>query len=363
MFHAQRLGKLIGVLMEKNIDAIFLAPSSDLEYLTGMKLHPDSRFKGVMISREGKAFSLCPSLYKAEVLKSLPDVQLCEWEDGKGFKDAFIAGCSSLGILGGKVAFNGGVRAADMLDATAGTKIQCLNGATLLSSLRRCKDAEELELMRRASKKNDAMMERLSRFIKSGRTEREIAKFVMGVHEEQGGLPRYPIVGSGPNGANPHYSGEENRVIQKQDVVVVDSGAWYESYNCDMTRTFIVGEPTDEVRKVYSIVLKAQCAGEAAVYLGAIPEEIDRAARSVIASEGYGEAFFHRLGHGTGRDPHEDPFIVQGNRVPLAVGNCFSIEPGIYLPNRFGVRIENLMMISDKGAEVLNLYPKNLIIV
>jgi Xaa-Pro dipeptidase len=363
MFHSVRLAKLIDVLKERGLDAIFLAPSSDMEYLTGMRLHPDSRFKGVMVSKEGKAFSLCPSLYKAEMSQNLPEAQLCEWKDGEGFRNAFLQGCTALGLMKGKVAFNGGVRAADMLDATVDTSIRCVNGATLLSSLRRCKDAEERELLRRASKKNDSMMEKLSHFIRPGKTEREIAKFVMGVHEEQGGLPRYPIVGSGPNGAKPHYSGEENRTIQEHDVVVVDSGAWYESYNCDMTRTFIMGSPSAEVRKVYDTVLRAQNAGQAAARLGAIPEDIDRAARSIIEQEGYGEAFFHRLGHGTGRDPHEEPFIVQGNRVPLQEGNCFSIEPGIYLAGRFGVRIENLVLISEKGTEILNSFTKSMIII
>lgn len=362
MFNIKRLEKLIAVLRDEDLDAIFFAPSSDLEYMTGMRLHPDSRFKGVMISRDGKAFSLCPSLYKAEISRNLPDVPLYEWEDGQGFRKAFVAGCTALGLLNGKVAFNGGVRAVDMLEATVDTKIVCVNGASVLSPLRRCKDADERELMRIASKNNDAMMEKISRFIGSGKTERQVAKQIMNIHEEQGGQPRYPIVASGPNGAKPHYSGEENRMIQEQDVVVVDTGAWYSSYNCDMTRTFIIGKPSDEVRRVYDIVLQAQYAGEAAARKGAIPEEIDRAARSIISKAGYGKAFFHRLGHGTGRDPHEDPFIVQGNKLPLEEGNCFSIEPGIYLADRFGVRIEDLVMISERGTEVLNSFTKSMII-
>lgn len=363
MFHARRLEKLIGILARQDLDAVFLAVSTDLEYLAGLRLHPDSRFKGLMVSREGKAFALCPSLYREEMEKQLPDVPLCVWQDGEGFKNAFWEGCKGLGLLAGRVAFNGAVRAADMLDATEGSDIFCVNGAAVLAPLRRRKDPEEMELLRKASKNNDAMMQRLSRFIKPGKKEREIARFIMDVHEEQGGRPRFPIVGSGPNGAKPHYSGEENRTIGEQDVVVVDSGAWYESYNCDMTRTFIVGEPSEEVRKVYNIVLKAQNLGQLKAQRGAVPEDVDAAARSLIAAEGYEKAFFHRLGHGTGRDPHEEPFIVQGNTLPLETGDCFSIEPGIYLAGRFGVRIENLLLISDRGTEVLNSYPKELMVI
>jgi len=362
MINEVRLEKLVSLLRKEQIDAIFLAPSSDLEYVTGMRLHPDSRFKGVMISAAGGLFALCPSLYRSDMEEKLGKVPIHVWEDGRGFVNAFREGAAVLGVLDGKVAFNGGVRAVDMLEAVAGTKMVCVSGVSLSSSLRRRKDAGEMELMRKASKHNDAMIEKISKYIRPGLTEKQIAKMVMAIHEEQGGQPRYPIVGSGPNGANPHYSGDKDRTITEQDVVVVDSGAWYQGYSCDMTRTFCVGEPTEEQRKVYGIVLEAQCAGEAAARRGAIPEKVDAAARSIIAKAGYGEAFFNRVGHGTGMDPHEDPFIVAGNTAPLEVGDCFSIEPGIYLNGEFGVRIENLVMITEAGTEILNSFPKAMMI-
>lgn len=363
MDYVKRFNKLLEILQNSNLDGIFLAPSSDLEYTTGLKLHPDSRFKGVMISKNGESFALCPSLYREEMEAALPEsTAILEWKDGQGFVEVFKDGIKALGLNNGRVAFNAGVKAVDMLDAVLETNITCVNGASVLSPLRRSKDEQELDFLRAASRNNDAVMEDLKNFIRPGVTEKDIAKHIMFLHEKRGGVPRYPVVASGINGSMPHYGGQDNRIIQNKDIIIVDTGAWYNSYNCDMTRMFFIGDPTEEQKKVYRIVLEAQNIGEEEATLGAIPEDIDNKARKVIETAGYGAAFTHRLGHGTGMDPHEDPFIVAGNKRPLEAGNCFSIEPGIYLKGAFGVRIENLIAITETGPEVLNKLDKEMII-
>jgi Xaa-Pro aminopeptidase len=172
----------------------------------------------------------------------------------------------------------------------------------------------------------------------------------------------FTLVGSGPNGANPHHEFGE-RVIEEGDMVVLDFGGIVDGYSSDTTRTVHVGEPTDEERKVHEIVQRAQQAGFEAVRPGVACQEIDRAARRVISDAGYGERFIHRTGHGIGLTAHEPPYLVEGEELPLEAGMCFSIEPGIYLPGEFGVRIEDIVAVTEDGGRRLNTTPRELTIV
>jgi Xaa-Pro aminopeptidase len=159
----------------------------------------------------------------------------------------------------------------------------------------------------------------------------------------------FTVVGSGPNGANPHHEIGE-RVIQEGDMVVLDFGGLKYGYGSDTTRTVHVGEPTDEEREVHEIVCRAQQAGFDAVRPGIECQDVDRAARAVITDAGYGEYFIHRTGHGIGMTTHEPPYMVEGEMLPVRPGMCFSIEPGIYLPGRFGVRIEDIVTVTPDGV-------------
>ncbi|HVM12339.1 MAG TPA: M24 family metallopeptidase, partial [Actinomycetota bacterium] len=163
----------------------------------------------------------------------------------------------------------------------------------------------------------------------------------------------FTIVGSGPNGASPHHE-PGDRVLQAGDAVVMDFGGRAGGYCSDITRTVGVREIADEIREVHEIVREAQERAFHAVRPGVPAQEVDRAAREVIASAGYGERFIHRTGHGIGLEEHEPPYLVEGNEDPLLAGMCFSIEPGIYLPGRFGVRIEDIVTVTDDGARRLN---------
>jgi Xaa-Pro aminopeptidase len=202
-------------------------------------------------------------------------------------------------------------------------------------------------------------LDALGNYIRPGLTERDIQIRLRDEFEKRGGEKVTWVVGSGPNGALPHNT-KSDRAVEERDVVVVDFGARYRGYRSDTTRTFIVGEPTEEQRRVYEAVLAAHLAGEAAVRPGVRACDVDRAARAVIEEGGYGPYFTHRTGHGIGVTGHELPNISASDTTVLEPGMTFSIEPGIYLPGKFGVRIENCVAVTENGAEPFTRYPREL---
>lgn len=364
MINQKRLLKLTEELKKRGLDAIYLGPSKDLEYMSGLQTLSDERVRGLMIAADGRCFAETPLLYREEMSAAFGDLPYyARWDDFEGFTGAFKEGCEKLGLIGKKVAFNDGVRAVDMLAIRdAGIDLKYFSGVDVLAPLRSHKDAEELECLREAGRRVDGVVEKLRRFIKAGMKERDIVKQIPEFFEEMGSpeLSFQPIVASGPNGSMPHYCGDQ-RVIQKNDLVILDLGCRYKGYCSDTTRTLFIGEPTEEQKKVYEIVKKSQAAGEAAVRKGATGQDVDRAARNVIKEAGYGKYFFNRVGHGVGINVHETPFMIEGNTVPLEPGNVFSVEPGIYIAGKFGIRIENLVAVKEDGtAEELNHFPREL---
>jgi D-alanyl-D-alanine dipeptidase len=223
-----------------------------------------------------------------------------------------------------------------------------------LPMLRAVKDANELERLAEAGAAVDATFEEIVQAQFEGRLETEVAADLAGLLREHGhSQVDFTVVGSGPNGANPHHEAGA-RTIQQGDMVVLDFGGLKNGYGSDTTRTVHVGEPTDEERTVFEIVRRAQQAGFDAVRPGVACEEVDRAARKVITGAGYGEYFIHRVGHGIGLTTHEPPYLVEGETRPIQAGMCFSVEPGIYLPGRFGVRIEDIVVATEDGGRRLN---------
>jgi D-alanyl-D-alanine dipeptidase len=188
----------------------------------------------------------------------------------------------------------------------------------------------------------------------AGRTELDVAADLARLLREHGHESvDFTLVGSGPNGANPHHDAGE-RVIAHGDTVVLDFGGFVDGYGSDTTRTVHVGEPTDEHLRVYEVVRAAQDAAVAAVRPGVACQDVDRAARAHIEAAGYGHLFTHRTGHGIGVATHEPPYIAEGETQPLEPGMCFSVEPGIYVPGEFGVRIEDIVAVTGEGARRLN---------
>jgi D-alanyl-D-alanine dipeptidase len=230
------------------------------------------------------------------------------------------------------------------------------------TELRMHKDDAELEMLRQAAHGVDRVMSRIPFEVSfAGRTERDVARDLEALTVEEGhDEGAFTIVASGPNGASPHHHPAE-RVMADGDLVVCDFGGRWSGYYSDSTRTFVVGEPSEQQKAAHAVVLEANEAGRAAVKPGVACEEIDRAARDVVDRAGLGQHFIHRTGHGIGLEVHEHPYMVQGNRRTLARSMTFSVEPGVYVPGRFGVRIEDIVVCTDDGVESLNQSDRALI--
>ncbi|HEX6301998.1 MAG TPA: aminopeptidase P family protein, partial [Acidimicrobiia bacterium] len=232
------------------------------------------------------------------------------------------------------------------------------------AELRVRKDADEIELLREAAHAVDRVMARVpDEVVFSGHSESEVARRLAQLTVDEGhDTAEFTIVASGPNGASPHHH-PGARVIEEGDLVVCDYGGRWEGYYSDSTRTFVVGDPTDEQEAVHAAVEAANEAGRRAAAPGVACQDIDRAARAVIDDAGYGEYFIHRTGHGIGLEVHEHPYMVEGNDRPLEPGMTFSVEPGVYLPGRFGVRIEDIVVCTDERIESLNRSDRALVAV
>jgi Xaa-Pro dipeptidase len=231
-----------------------------------------------------------------------------------------------------------------------------------IADLRLCKDAAEIDLIRHAVHIAQHALEATLPVIEAGRSERDIASELTVQLLRAGSdaeAPFAPIVSGGPNGANPHASPGE-RLLESGDLLVIDWGAYYHGYVSDLTRTFAIGEVDDECRRIAEIVAEANAAGRATAGPGVACQEVDRAARQVIAAAGYEAYFTHRTGHGIGMEGHEGPYMREGNEQILRPGMTFTVEPGIYLSGRNGVRIEDNVVITENGAETLSDLPRHL---
>lgn len=359
--HAARLTALQDRLQAANVDLLLVGPSSDLYYLLGLVGNPSERLKLLLVSRDGQAAMVLPG-FEVPQLGHL-DVRLepYPWEETE---DPLPALRRAAGALGGARR----IAIAPQLWSTFLLRIQSalpeatyVDGGPLLAALRMRKSAHEVSLMQAAGRiADEAYMKLISQPL-IGRTEFEVLTMI---HDalRQGGMDRLGggIVGTGPNGASPHYK-TAARPIASGEAIVMDYGGQYRAYSADITRTPHAGRPTAEFRKVYRIVQDAQQAAVDAVRPGMTCEAIDSVARDYISRHGYGKHFLHRTGHGIGLDGHEEPYLVQGNALPVAEGMTFSIEPGIYLPGAFGVRIEDIVVVRSDGAERLNNCTRDLV--
>jgi Xaa-Pro aminopeptidase len=269
-------------------------------------------------------------------------------------------------LLRGRVGFDDAhtsVRIFRGLEDELGGDVELVPSAGLVERLRRRKDPDELEKIREASRIGDLAVERALEGGLAGRTEREVAAANAAALRELGSEPSFPaIVAAGPNGAQPHAT-PSSRVIEEGELVVFDSGAVHEGYCSDGTRTFAAGEPGAEGREVYELVLEAQRAALAAIRAGEVGKHLDAVARDVIAAAGHGDEFGHGLGHGVGVEVHEAPRLGQRSEDVLEPGNVVTVEPGVYVTDRVGVRIEDFGVVTDDGFENFSALPKDLRIV
>ncbi len=359
--YRERLRRAQAELERRQIDLLLVGPSPDLRYLTGYDAHTSERLSLLVLPRTGKPSYVVPALEAPLLanLRDLLDIQVWSEKDAPAAVVAEVAGTG-----GGR-----SVAVSDQLWSVFLLRLQetmpgnsWCSGSETMAALRMCKDEREVGLLREAAHRTDEAWEEFVRQPLSGQTETEAMRRLQALTESRGLRAAFGICASGPNSASPHHH-TGDRVIEQGDAVVFDWGGTLDGYHSDVTRTVHVGAPDDEFRRVYTIVLAANQAALDAVRPSVACEEIDRAARSLIAAEGYGEAFLHRVGHGLGLDVHEEPYLVSGNRLPLATGMVVSDEPGIYLEGRFGVRIEDAVVCLDQGGERLNEANRELTIV
>ena len=372
--YAARLTTCRDAIAARGFAALLIGVGPDLRYLTGFVGDPMERLTLLVIPRRGPVAFLVPRLEAAKAeaapLAATGRVEIVafdETDDAAGMIARLLAsaGAASAGA-GGEAYARGPIGLSDRLWAMHVLQLQrALPGrrfepaSAVLSDLRTVKDADEARLLRLAGQAADRTVEAIVAGPLVGRTEAEVSREIRARLVEEGhDLADFAIVGSGPNSASPHHDASD-RAIRAGEPVVLDIGGTLAGYGSDTTRTIWVGgeagiEPEPEFRDVYAVVREAQARATAEVRPGIPAERIDAAARDVIATAGYGEHFTHRVGHGIGLETHEDPYMVADNSTPLAPGMAFSIEPGIYLPGRWGVRLENIVLCTEAGSEILN---------
>jgi Xaa-Pro aminopeptidase len=360
---ARRMERAAEQAQAAGLTGILVAPGPDLLYFTGYEpIAITERITMLVLQESREPAMIVPVLERpdAEASPGGAALSLADWSDGS---DPYAATAKLLDPSG-KYAISDSAWAMHVLGLQeALPESEYVSMTSALPMLRAVKDADELERLAAAGAAADASFEQIRQVRFAGRPESEVAAELAGFLREHGHSEvDFTVVGSGPNGANPHHEFGE-RVIEEGDMVVLDFGGIKDGYGSDTTRTVHVGEPTDEEREVYEIVRRAQQAGFEAVRPGVECQEIDRAARRVIADAGYGEQFIHRTGHGIGLTTHEPPYMIEGDTNPLEPGMCFSIEPGIYLAGRFGVRIEDIVTVTSEGGRRLNNTTRELQIV
>jgi Xaa-Pro aminopeptidase len=348
---------------EAGLDGVLVTPGPDLAYFTGyMLVAHTARITLLAIRASGEPAMIVPRLERpgAEAAPAAGVFALTDWDDGA---DPYEATARLLDA-DGRYAISDTAWALHVLGLQrALPRSTYVPLASALPLLRAIKDDEELERLAAAGAAVDACFEEIVAARFAGRRETELAAELaelLGTHGHS--EVSFTVVGSGPNGASPHHEAGE-RTIEVGDMVVLDFGGVRDGYCSDITRTVHVGEPTDEEREVHDLVRAGQQAGFEAVRPGVACEDVDRAARTVIADGGYGHGFIHRTGHGIGLAGQEPPYIVAGETRPVEPRMCFSVEPGIYLPGRFGVRIEDIVTVTEDGARRLNDAPRELRIV
>jgi Xaa-Pro aminopeptidase len=363
---ASRHSHLAETLVEHHLDALALNPGPTLTYLTGLQFHLMERPVTALFAPGKPPTIVLPELETAKIA-SLPfEVQAFPYgEDPATWPAVFEQAAQASSINGCKV----GVEPTRMrlleyrFLKHAASQARFLHADESLAQLRMCKDAREIAAMRRAVDIAQKALLATLPSIRPGATEKQIAAELTLQLLRAGSEPDFPfspIVSGGPNSANPHAS-PTNRPLQPGDLLVIDWGAIYDAYVSDLTRTFAIGPVEDELAQIARIVLQANTAGREAAGPEIAAEEVDQAARGVIEAAGYGVYFIHRTGHGLGMEGHEPPYIRAGNTLLLQPGMTFTVEPGIYLPGRGGVRIEDNVAITADGTECLSDLPRELI--
>lgn len=343
---------------------LVITPGYDLRYLIGSRAETFERLTALVLPAVGEPVVVLPRLELASLGESAAaelGVGVRDWVDGE---DPYTLVSAALGESSAAVAVTDSMPALHLLPLADALGVMPVLATDVLRELRMVKESAEIDALRSAGAAIDRVHARVPGFLVPGRTEADVAADISEAIVAEGhSAVAFVIVGSGPHGADPHH-GYSDRQLTQGDIVVVDIGGTYgPGYHSDSTRTYSIGEPDPEVAQHYSVLERAQRAAFEFVRPGVTAEQVDAAARDVLAEAGLAEYFVHRTGHGIGLCVHEEPYIVAGNDLPLAEGMAFSIEPGIYFPGQWGARVEDIVVVTSEGAESVNNQPHGLVVV
>jgi len=370
--YAQRVAAAARAAADAGLAGLVITPGYDLRYLVGSRAQTFERLTALVLPVNGDPTIVVPRLELASLKDSaVPElgVAVRDWVDGE---DPYRIVAEALGgtpVATGPsgrfaVAVTDAMPALHLLPLTDVLGVLPVLATDVLRTLRMVKDPAEVDALRKAGAAIDRVHARVPEFLAPGRTEADVAADIAEAIVAEGHSEvAFIIVGSGPHGADPHHECSD-RELRAGDIVVVDIGGPYDpGYNSDSTRTYSLGEPDPEVARRYAVLQRAQRAAVEAVRPGVTAEQVDAAARDVLAAEGLAEAFVHRTGHGIGLSVHEEPYIVAGNSLPLQEGMAFSVEPGIYFAGEWGARIEDIVIVTADGALSVNNRPHDLVVV
>jgi Xaa-Pro aminopeptidase len=359
-WRVERLARVRARMGELGVDALLLSHGADLPWLTGYRAMPLERLTMLVLPVEGEPVLVVPALEAPRVPDAGDLFEVVPWDDTQDPLDAVTDRLAGGPPTGGRLH----LAVSDRAWATTVLALQrrlpgasWVEASAVTSPIRAVKDPSELEALRRAGAAADrvAAMLQAGAIPLLGRTEAEVSGRLGSLLIEEGhSQVNFAIVGSGPNAASPHHE-PGARIIGAGETVVCDFGGTYSldgdvGYCSDITRTVVTGTPTPEIEECYRVLREAQRAAVASAHSGVTAEHVDHVARAIIEDAGYGDYFVHRTGHGIGIEEHEDPYLVVGNEEPLQPGHAFSVEPGIYLPGRFGMRLEDIVVIDEDGA-------------
>jgi len=353
--HRERLRRAAAEAAERGLDALLITPSPDYAYLLGYRAPAMERLTCLVVPADGQPVLVLPRLEEplarhglGELADALEIVAWDETDDPIRAVQVLVGSALRVGVQDQMWA-----RFALRLQAALDPAQMVAAGATM-SALRQVKSGDEIDLLRAAASAADNAMLGIAAERLSGRTEAEVSRRIRELlieagHDDAG----FAIVASGPNSASPHHAPDQ-RVIGVGDAIVLDIGGMRAGYTSDTSRTAFVGDPPPDFEALHAVLRDAQAAACAAVRPGVPASHIDAVARDLITDAGYGDAFLHRTGHGIGMETHEEPYIVSSNPEPLVAGNAFSVEPGIYIRDTWGARIEDIVICTDTGGERLN---------
>jgi Xaa-Pro aminopeptidase len=358
--YEERLVRFQEVMRDHGANLALLSAREPMRYLCGWWEEGHERLIALIVPAEGLPALVVPAMSREQAAANPAGIlEVRDWIDSEGWgscmrwlMDLFAVTASGLVLV------DDALPAVHLLALQSMTPCRYVPAGEALSALRICKSEPEIAALERAAEMIDIVFDEVSSSLREGMSEMELSRAVLQSIERQGSRPSFPpLVCFGANGSMPHHGADDTR-LKQGDVVIIDIGCASGDYLSDITRTIAFGEPIDpEARRVYEVVSRAHHAARLAAKPGVTGAHVDEAARRVIEEAGWGPQFVHRTGHGIGMSPHEPPFLVAGDAQRLAPGMCFSIEPGIYLPGRFGVRIENIVVMTEHGVRSLNAEP------